>query len=126
VIAAQIFGEFNTGNVPFNHLALLGGESLMRGYYLGRYRDKNQMAAQVEFRLLPLPLSFTERIGAAVFAGTGQVFSTQDHININNTLWTAGAGLRFLIFKNKDIWTRLDFALTNEGSGIYFFIGEAF
>ena len=39
---------------------------------------------------------------------------------------TAGAGLRFLLFPEKDIYTRLDFAITQEGSGVYFFIGEAF
>jgi len=37
-----------------------------------------------------------------------------------------GGGLRYLIFKNKDIYTRLDVAYTPEGIGFYFFIGEAF
>lgn len=41
VLDFQLLGDFNFGNVPFNQLALLGGESLMRGYYMGRYRDKN-------------------------------------------------------------------------------------
>jgi len=50
VFAAQILGQFNTGEVPFNQLALMGGESIMRGYYYGRYRDRNQMAMQVEYR----------------------------------------------------------------------------
>ena len=39
---------------------------------------------------------------------------------------TGGAGLRFLIFPEKDIYTRLDVAYTREGRGVYFFIGEAF
>jgi len=39
---------------------------------------------------------------------------------------TGGAGLRFLLFPEKDIYTRIDYALTKEGSGFYFFIGEAF
>ena len=37
----------------------MGGESLMRGYYLGRYRDKNLLAGQVEYRILPF--SFSKR-----------------------------------------------------------------
>ena len=37
-------------------LSLMGGESLMRGYYLGRYRDKNLVAGQVEY-ILPFAFS---------------------------------------------------------------------
>ena len=32
----------------------------------------------------------------------------------------------FLIFPDKDIYTRIDVSYTREGSGVYFFIGEAF
>jgi len=73
VLTFQLFGQFNFGDVPFNQLALIGGESIMRGYYQGRYRDNNQIATQSECRLLPLPWSFTRRWGAVVFAGTGTV-----------------------------------------------------
>ncbi len=126
VIAAQLFGQFNFGAVPFNQLSLMGGESIMRGYYYGRYRDKNQLAVQVEFRFLPIPFSFTNRIGAAVFAGTGSVYSQWRNLEIMNFVLSGGAGLRFLLFPKKDIWTRLDFAITKEGSGFYLFIGESF
>ncbi|MCH7411074.1 BamA/TamA family outer membrane protein [Belliella sp. DSM 111904] len=126
VLAAQVLGQFNTGDVPFNQLALMGGESMMRGYYLGRFRDKNQIASQVEMRFLPLPLGFSNRIGAAVFGGLGTVFPDFSNLNLNNIVWSAGGGLRFLLFPKKDIYTRIDYALTAEGSGFYLFIGEAF
>ncbi|WP_154854706.1 BamA/TamA family outer membrane protein [Cyclobacterium xiamenense] len=126
VLAAQLFGQFQSGIVPFNQLSLMGGESLMRGYYTGRYRDRNQVAAQVEMRFLPFPLGFTDRIGGAVFAGTGQVFPEIRAFDWNRMVWSAGGGLRFLLFPKKDIYTRLDLAFTSEGSGVYFFIGEAF
>ncbi|MBC8035218.1 MAG: BamA/TamA family outer membrane protein, partial [Chitinophagaceae bacterium] len=38
VLAWQVAGNFMSGNIPFNQLALMGGETLMRGYYQGRYR----------------------------------------------------------------------------------------
>ncbi len=126
VLAAQLLGQFNSGDVPFNQLALMGGESIMRGYYTGRFRDKNQIASQVEMRFLPLPLGFTERIGAAVFGGVATVFPDFSNLNLNKIVWSAGGGLRFLLFPKKDIYTRLDYALTAEGSGFYLFIGEAF
>ncbi|MCC5936904.1 MAG: BamA/TamA family outer membrane protein [Lunatimonas sp.] len=126
VIAYQLFGQFMWGEVPFNQLSLMGGESLMRGYYTGRFRDKNQIASQVELRFLPINLGFTKRIGAAVFGGTSQVFDKWENLNMDKWVLSGGAGLRFLLFPKKDIYTRLDWAFTKEGSGIYFFIGEAF
>ena len=126
VLAWQFLGQFNTGDVPFNQLALMGGESIMRGYYLGRFRDKNQLATQAEFRMLPLPLGFTDRLGAAAFAGTATVFPDFSNLSLQKAVWSAGGGLRFLLFPKKDIYTRFDVAFTQEGSGFYLFIGEAF
>lgn len=126
VLAAQLLGQFSMGDVPFNQLALLGGENIMRGYYTGRFRDNNQLAAQVEYRMLPLPLSFSSRIGATVFASTGTVFPDFRHMNAKNLKMAGGGGLRYLLFPKKDIYTRADIAFTNEGTGFYILIGEAF
>jgi hypothetical protein len=126
VLALQLLGQFNAGGAPFNQLAMLGGESIMRGYYLGRYRDNNQVALQAEYRFLPLPLGFTKRWGAALFAGAGSVFNDLETLKASNFVWSGGAGLRFLLFPKKDIYTRFDVAFTREGTGIYIFIGEAF
>lgn len=126
VLAFQLLGQFNIGTAPFNQLALLGGESIMRGYYYGRYRDNNQVALQAEYRFLPLPLGFTKRWGAALFAGTGSVFNNPRSISLGNFVWAAGGGIRFLLFPKKDVYSRLDVAFTKEGTGIYILIGEAF
>ena len=124
VLAFQILGQFTKGNPPFNLLSLMGGESLMRGYYLGRFRDRHLLASQIEYRLLPF--SFSKRWGASIFFAAGEVFNSDQKFKFNNLLPTAGAGLRFLLFPEKDIYSRIDYAITGEGSGIYFFIGEAF
>ena len=124
VIAAQAFGQFTTGTAPFNMLSLMGGEGLMRGYYLGRHRDEDLLAGQVEYRILPF--SGSERWGATAFMAMGQVFGDERPFGWSHFLPAGGAGLRFLIFPDKDIYTRLDFAFTREGNGIYFYIGEAF
>lgn len=126
VLAFQLLGEFKIGQVPFNQLALMGGENLMRGYYLGRYRDQNQLASQLEYRFLPLALGFSNRFGAAVFGGAGSVFNFQQGLSAKDFVFAGGAGLRFLLFPKRDIYTRLDVAFTSEGQGVYFFIGEAF
>ena len=95
----------------------------MRGYYLGRYRDDHLIAGQLEYRILPF--TFSKRWGASVFLAAGQVFN-KESFQLKNFLPTGGAGLRFLVFPEKDIYTRVDVAFTQEGRGIYFFIGEAF
>ena len=124
VLALHAVGQFSLGNPPFNQLALLGGESIMRGYYLGRFRDRNLLAAQAEYRMLPF--SFAKRWGATVFAGTGLVYNSIPTIESDHLLLAAGAGLRFLLFRKKDVWVRLDLAFTREGQGVYIYIGEAF
>jgi hypothetical protein len=124
LLAAQVYGQFTSGNAPFNMLALMGGESLMRGYYLGRYRDKNLVAGQVEYRILPF--EFSKRWGASVFLAAGQVYGDEYGFNWDQFLPTGGAGIRYLIFPEKDIYTRIDISFTEEGRGVYFFIGEAF
>jgi hypothetical protein len=124
VLAFQLFGQFTEGTVPFNQMALMGGERLMRGYYFGRYRDNHLIAGQTEFRMLPLP--FTKRWGVSAFAGLGQVAPDLNGFRADRVRWSAGLGPRFLLFPKKDVYTRFDVAFTSEGYGLYFFIGEAF
>nr|WKN38432.1 BamA/TamA family outer membrane protein [Tunicatimonas sp. TK19036] len=124
VLAYQLYGANMSGDVPFNQLALMGGESLMRGYYLGRYRDNTLVATQVEYRFLPFP--FSRRWGAAAFLSAGGVAPSPRKINLGDWVVAGGAGVRFLIFPAKDVYTRIDVAFTEEGPGYYFFIGEAF
>jgi len=124
VLATQFVGQFGAGDIPFNALAQMGGEQLMRGYYRGRYRDQNYAALQLEYRMLPF--SFAKRWGASVFAGSGLVFPNFNDVSTDYLRWAIGAGPRFLLFPKKDVYNRLDVAFTNEGMGFYFHIGEAF
>ncbi len=124
VLATQLYLNHVNGNAPFNQVSLMGGESLMRGYYLGRYRDNTLLAAQTEYRFLPFP--FSKRWGAAAFIGAGTVSQDLYSIDLSKLKVSGGAGVRFLIFRSKDIFTRFDVAFTEDGPGYYFFIGEAF
>ncbi|GAB4229223.1 MAG: hypothetical protein Tsb0034_00820 [Ekhidna sp.] len=124
VLASQLFVSYIKGTAPFNQLSLMGGENLMRGYYLGRYRDQTLMAAQTEYRFLPFP--FSERWGAAAFVGMGTVSDSVRALDFSKLKVSGGAGIRFLIFRSKDIFTRFDVAFSEDGPGYYFFIGEAF
>jgi hypothetical protein len=124
VLALQASGAFMGGEVPFNQLAMLGGEMLMRGYYTGRFRDRNFVAAQAEYRWLPFP--FSKRFGGVLFASAGTVSPETSMLAREQWHPAVGAGLRFLVFPKKDIFIRADFALTPEGTGLYIYTGEAF
>ncbi|MES2734639.1 MAG: BamA/TamA family outer membrane protein [Bacteroidota bacterium] len=124
VIALQLNGNFLSGEIPFNQLALLGSETIMRGYYAGRYRDKAFMAAQVEYRWLPFP--FSKRVGGAAFLAVGSVAPRLGEFQARNILPSGGVGLRYLLFPKKDIFLRFDVGFTREGVNFYIFTGEAF
>jgi hypothetical protein len=124
VIALQGSALLNKGDVPFNQMAMMGGESMMRGYYIGRFRDKNILASQAEYRFLPF--AFSKRWGAAAFVSTATVAPTANALLSTQFKMAGGLGARYLIFKSKDIFVRFDVAFTREGNGYYFFIGEAF
>jgi len=132
VLAFQFYAQYTIGpNPQFNLISLMGGESLMRGYYLGRYRDRHLLATQVEYRILPF--TFSKRWGASVFLAMGQVFgenisedNSKNGFQFKNILPTGGAGLRFLLFQEKDIYFRVDYGVTKNGGNYYLTLGEAF
>ena len=124
VLAIQAVGIFQNGDVPFNQLALVGGESLMRGYYTGRFRDKNYTAFQAEYRWLPF--KWSKRFGATIFTSIGSVAEEPSMLAEKRWMPAGGAGLRFLVFPKKDIFIRADIAFTPEGRGFYLYTGEAF
>jgi len=124
VLAWQVYGTFVDGGAPFNQLALMGGDMLMRGYYQGRFRDKNLIGTQTEFRMLPF--AFHKRFGASIFAGAAVVGPKTGDIQMRNVRYSGGFGIRYLLFPKKDIFLRLDIGFTQEGSSFYFHSGEAF
>jgi len=103
-------------------MGLLGGAEIMRGYYLGRYRDKNMLVLQAEYRWAPI----FWRFGLAAFAALGDVAETLDRFNLGRFKTTYGLGLRFVIDPKQRLHLRLDFGFGKETSGVYFTAGEAF
>ncbi|MBO9657203.1 MAG: BamA/TamA family outer membrane protein [Chitinophagaceae bacterium] len=123
-IAWQVYGTFLQGEPPFNQLALMGGDMTMRGYYQGRFRDKNLIGTQTEFRMLPF--AFHKRFGATVFAGAAVVGPKIGDMRVGNVRYSGGFGIRYLLFPKKDIFLRFDIGFTTEGANYYFHSGEAF
>jgi outer membrane protein assembly factor BamA len=122
VLALQAFGTFNAGEVPLRSLAYLGGANNMRGYYAGRYRDKNAGVLQAEYRI---PLWW--RIGAVGFGDVGNVGPELSDINFHHVKYSYGGGLRIALNQAEKLNLRLDYGLAKGSSqGFYLQLGEAF
>jgi outer membrane protein assembly factor BamA len=135
VLAAQFFFENNWGTPSFENLALLGGDEVMRGHYLGRFRDNSYYAAQVEYRL-PLVRShwnderekvpFIERWGLVGFAGFGRVADKITDLGFKNAKKSLGLGIRYLAIPKERINIRLDIGFGTQNPGFYVNIRESF
>ena len=120
ILACDLTTEFNAGKaVPWVMLSEIGGSRRMRGYYKGRYRDKNSAVLQVELRQ-----KIYRRHGVAMWAAAGNVFPDFKRIAFAHTLPEIGIGYRFE-FKNR-INIRLDMGVGRNGTGINFNVNEAF
>jgi hypothetical protein len=120
-VALQALAVASSGQPPFDQYPQLGGESLLRGYFQGRYRDRSLLAFQGEYRL---PLFW--KFGLAGFAGIGQVAPDFGGFGLDRFWVAGGAGLRFLLAKREGLNIRMDFAFGEGSSGFYLSFGEAF
>jgi hypothetical protein len=122
ILAVQVLAQLHSGYVPFRELANLGGANQLRGYFEGRYRDRQLLAAQAEVRH-----HLFWRLNGAVFGGVGQVGNSLDELDQGGLKVAGGAGLRFQFNRRDRLNARLDYGVGRGGSsGMYFSIGEAF
>ncbi|MBN2245940.1 MAG: BamA/TamA family outer membrane protein [Candidatus Aminicenantes bacterium] len=121
VLALHVYLRFIDGNSPFQWYSYFGGESYLRGYYKGRYRDKQTVFIQMEYRT---PL--WKRLGAAVFGGVGEVMEKINHFSFDRLRASWGFGLRFNLIPEEHLNIRLDFGFGHDMSGFYVTVTEAF
>jgi hypothetical protein len=124
VLALEAIGTFMKGDVPFYDLALLGGENMMRGYYLGALRDKVYMAAQAEYRK-----NIWNIFGVVGWVAMGRVAAQFKDLSLNaKGLWLSyGGGLRIQVDADNDVNLRIDAGFGPNGvNGVYINFSEAF
>ncbi|MEE4218189.1 MAG: BamA/TamA family outer membrane protein [Xanthomonadales bacterium] len=119
VLASRITTQYTAGNTPFFLYPAFGQGADLRGYEMGSYRDRFLLAAQTEYRH-----RFTPRIGAVAFGGVGSV--APDLGGWEKTLWSAGAGFRWVLAPKNNISLRVDIARGRDETVYYVGIGEAF
>lgn len=120
-VALQAYGRLVLGYPPFYELSALGGQTHMRGYFEGRYRDNNFITAQVEYRF-----NIWRKIGAVLFGGIGNVSKRVRDFRIPEAIFSYGFGLRYLFNAEEKVNLRADFGFGKNTSGVYFGIEEVF
>jgi len=122
VLATNLYLKSVGSNAPFYELPALGGQNRMRGYFQGRYRDRNYVAFQTEFRQY-----VSEKLGFVAFAGFGDVGQEITDLTLKDLKYSFGGGLRYLFNKKENVNLRMDIGVGRDGNtGVYFGIEEAF
>lgn len=121
IVAFQLRSDFSVGDPPFQDMADLGGDSILRGYYGGRYVDRHGAQVQAEWRQ-----HIYWRLGVAGFAAAGQVWPSFNQIPWEETRFSFGGGIRYNIHKKDPTNIRIDYGIGENSTGLYITIGEAF
>jgi hypothetical protein len=126
VLGLDIQEQSLTGGVsPFYLLPELGSDEMMRGYYNGRYRDRNFIAGQAELRY-----RINDRIGVVGFLGTGEV--AHDMFTANTLKPDYGGGVRYFFDTEKGLSIRADYGIGEKApgesrqTGFYIGLGQSF
>jgi len=114
------------GNPPYLDLSNTGGDAYSnsgRGYVQGRFRGKNMIYLETEYRF---EISRNGLFGGVVFANT-ESLSEYPSNKIETFLPGAGVGLRLKMNKQSKANIAIDYGFGLNGShGLFFNIGEVF
>ena len=105
--------------VPFFMLETLGGSEDLRGFREFRFRDKNQMVYNLEYRWEAF-----SGLDMALFGDAGKVFANRSDFNLSNLEGAYGIGLRFNT--EQAVFLRIDVAKSHEGVRFFFKFGHVF
>jgi len=121
-LANRFLCDLTVRTPPFFDNSTVGGDKYVRGYYLGRFRDKNLTTWQSEFRF-----PVYRRFHSAVFGGMSAIFGAIDELNSKSFKPNYGLGIRYLVDKDSNTFLRFDYGL-GEGNaeGFYISFGESF
>ncbi|HSQ41500.1 MAG TPA: BamA/TamA family outer membrane protein [Fibrobacteraceae bacterium] len=115
------FWEGVQGTVPFDRLPAPDGTYHLRGLEKGRFRDRQQLVLQGEWRV---PLFW--RFSAAAFAEAGKVGPWFSRLMSNDLHTAFGAGGRFTLNQHRKLNVRGDLAWVDGGIGMSVYYREAF
>lgn len=121
VLAFRALAVFSAGTVPWQLMPQVGHD-IMRGYRSGRYRDRQFLALEGEYRF-----HLFWRFDGALFAGAGEVGPSLADFSFSDIRVIYGAGIRFTLDKDEHINIRFDVATHDLAEPNFYFTAlEAF
>ena len=124
VLAGELYTQLNSKHTPWQFYARLGDNHCMRGYYEGRFIDRNMATIQAELRQ-----EIWMGIGVAAWGGAGNCFDSFANFKWQHTLPTYGLGVRWVASDNLVLRFDYGFGAKAGGkliNGALFAIGSAF
>lgn len=121
----SIFNTVLSTKTPFYIMSKLGNDEMMRGYYSGRFRDKNLLTFQSELRYRIHP-----RFSLAAFSAAGTVY--HKNIDLSHLKFSYGSGIRYFFNLEHETSIRIDYAIGEKmpgekrQTGFYLALGQAF
>lgn len=110
---ASFSGTATGDEVPFYFQRTLGGSDTLRGFRDFRFRDRNLLLLQAEYRWEVFPA-----LDAALFYDTGMVGATADDLDVDDFESDYGFGFRF--GTNRGVFLRIDAAFGSRDGKRYF------
>lgn len=120
VLGFRAFLDANDGDVPLLMMPKFGGDEA-RGYYEGRYIDKNMLVFIAEYRM-----HVWRKFGVVAFVGIGDVSGTMGNFRLSEFKHSFGGGIRYMLNQEEKITVRVDYGMGDGVSNIYFQAMEAF
>lgn len=121
VLALAATVRRTNGDVPFRYLSSPDGTLILRGIENGRYRDKDMLALQSEWRF---PIH--GRFSATAFAEAAQVAPRLGEMTAGHFLTSLGVGFRYALNPSQRFNVRGDLAWVDHGVGMIIYVREAF
>ncbi len=125
VLAAQLLVQGTEGRAPLDQVVVMGSNTFLRGYELGRHRDAWMAGAQAEWRR-PTSL-LRERLVLAAFAGGAVMASKVGDLPSGRFFPSVGGGVRYRLNPRTGAAVRVDYGVGSAGNaGLYVAFNEAF
>ena len=123
-LAFQGLVQGSAGLPTVDQLVVMGGNSVLRGYEMGRLRDRWLIGGQAEWR--GPTTAFKDRVGFVAFAG-GAHMASRLASSEGKFFPSVGGGFRWLLDRTTRSAVRVDYAFGSAGnSGLYIAFNEAF
>jgi outer membrane protein assembly factor BamA len=126
VLAIWSIAAFTSGNVPYLDLPSTGSDMYNnsgRGYAVGRFRGKNELYLEAEYRF---GITHNGLLGAVLFAN-GESFTGLQNNAFEGLAPAAGTGIRIKFNKHSDSNICIDYGVGVGGShGFFVNLGEVF